>query len=390
MASIDAMRAMGAWLECQSDGAWLARGTGNGSLLQPRGQLDLGNAGTAARLLMGLTAGQGVTASFTGDASLRNRPMKRVLEPLQLMGARVLDGSPGERLPLTLSGMAPPIPITYRLPVPSAQIKSAILLAGLNAPGVTTVIEPEITRDHSECMLRHFGARIDIEDTPDGRRISLHGPADLTGRNITVPADPSSAAFPLIAALVIPGSRVTVTNVMINKTRTGLFTTLCGMGAKLTFDNERMSDGEAIADLTATHSVLTGVDIPAQRAPSMIDEYPILAVAAACARGRTVMRGLSELRVKESNRLQAIIDGLNANGVKAQAQGDDLIVDGTSGMVPGGGSIISHMDHRIAMSFLILGMTANMPVHIDDHGMIATSFPDFCSLMRKLGASLED
>lgn len=389
LATIAAMRAMGAHIERQGEGAWHITGTGNGALLQPAEPLDLGNSGTAVRLLMGLTAGQGITASFTGDASLRSRPMGRILTPLKLMGAQVLNSMPGERLPLTLAGLAPSIPITYRLPVASAQIKSAILLAGLNAPGVTTVIEPEATRDHSERMLRHFGAQVSVREAADGRHIALQGQPDLQGCDIVVPADPSSAAFPVVAALITPGSHVTVTNVMVNETRSGLFTTLREMGADLSYSNERVQGGEPVADITARYSALTGVEVPAARAPTMIDEYPILAVAAAYARGATIMHGLSELRVKESDRLQAVIDGLVANGIVAQARNDDLLVTGTNGSVPGGGRVATHLDHRIAMSFLVLGMAARKPVTVDDTAMIATSFPAFLPLMERLGARLE-
>ena len=388
MASVAAMRALGAGIARAGDGLWSVRGCGNGALLDPDGPLDLGNSGTGARLLMGLVAGQGLRAAFTGDASLRKRPMGRVLAPLHLMGARVLEGAEGHCLPLTLQGTAPAIPIRYRLPVASAQVKSAILLAGVNAIGTTSVIEPAATRDHTERMLRHFGAEVSIEAGEDGRHIGVAGEADLVGCNVRVPGDPSSAAFPLVAALLVGGSRVTVEAVMVNPTRAGLFATLREMGAELEFRNEREEGGEPVADISAASSRLRGVEVPAGRAPTMIDEYPVLAVAAAFAEGDTVMRGLSELRVKESDRLQAILDALAANGVEARAEGDDLIVRGSGGRVPGGGLVATHMDHRIAMAFLVMGLASERPVDIDDAAMIATSFPRFQALMASLGAGV--
>jgi 3-phosphoshikimate 1-carboxyvinyltransferase len=288
---------------------------------------------------------------------------------------------------LTLRGTAPAIPIRYRLPVASAQVKSAVLLAGLNAMGRTSVVEPAATRDHTERMLRHFGAEVTIEDDEDGRHITVCGEADLIGRDLRVPGDPSSAAFPLVAALVVPGSRITLEGVMINPTRAGLFTTLQEMGARLEFLNEREEGGERVADIDVVASRLEGIEVPAERAPSMIDEYPVLAVAAAFAKGQTVMRGLSELRVKESDRLQAVIDALGVNGIVARAQGDDLIVEGGAGRALGGGVVATHMDHRIAMAFLVMGLASERPVDVDDTAMIATSFPDFRALMGRLGAN---
>lgn len=387
LASVAAMRALGARLARDGDGSWSVTGCGNGAALDPDDPLDLGNSGTAARLLLGLVAGQGLRATFTGDASLRRRPMGRVLKPLQLMGARIIEAAANDCLPVTLQGTAPAIPITYRLPVASAQVKSAILLAGLNAMGTTCVIERAATRDHTERMLRHFGAELSVETREDGRRISVAGEADLVGGEVRVPGDPSSASFALVAALVVPGSRVTVEGAMVNPTRTGLFTTLREMGAELELHNEREEGGEPVADISAAASRLKGVEVPAERAPSMIDEYPILAVAAAFARGDTVMRGLSELRVKESDRLRAILDALHVNGVTARAEGDDLIVEGGSGRVPGGGLVATRLDHRIAMAFLVMGLASERPVTVDDTGMIGTSFPEFAAVMGGIGAT---
>ncbi|MCB1471393.1 MAG: 3-phosphoshikimate 1-carboxyvinyltransferase [Rhodobiaceae bacterium] len=383
----DAMRAMGAHVERISSGDWHVRGNGVGALLQPRETLDFGNAGTGVRLMMGLAAGHGLTVTFDGDASLRKRPMGRILTPLKLMGARVLDCAEGERLPLTLAGPQDVIPIRYRLPVASAQVKSAVLLAGLDCAGETSVIEPEATRDHTERMLRHFGARVDAVEAEDGRVITLKGRPDLVGRDLFVPADPSSAAFPLVAALIVPGSRVRLEAVMVNPTRAGLLATLQEMGAAIVRENEREVGGEPVCDLVVTSGTLKGVEVPAERAPSMIDEYPVLAVAAAFAEGDTVMRGLSELRVKESDRLAAVAAGLAANGVRHTIDGDDLIVHG-GGHVAGGGTVETHLDHRIAMAFLVMGLASRQPVTVDDATMIATSFPAFTSLMRGLGAEI--
>lgn len=387
-ASIAAMRALGVGIRKTGDETWSVTGCGNGALLDPDGPLDLGNSGTGVRLLMGLTSGQGLRAAFTGDASLRKRPMDRVLGPLKLMGARIVEGGENNCLPLTLQGTAPAIPIRYPLPVASAQVKSAVLLAGVNAMGTTTVIEPSPTRDHTERMLRHFGADITIEVRNDRCYISVSGEADLVGCEVRVPGDPSSAAFALVAALVTGGSQVTVEGVMINPTRAGLFATLQEMGAELAFLNEREQDGEPVADIRAASSRLKGVEVPADRAPTMIDEYPILAVAAAFAEGDTVMRGLSELRVKESNRLKAILDALAVNGVEAKVEGDDLTVRGGSGRVPGGGLVATHMDHRIAMASLVMGLACERPVTVDDATMIATSFPNFQAMMASLGGAI--
>lgn len=387
MATIAAMRAMGAYIERADDGSWLVAGCGNGALLEPEGPLEMGNSGTTVRLLMGLIAGQGLRATFTGDASLCKRPMGRVLEPLSAMGARLIDCAQGERLPLTLQGSAPAIPIIYPLPVPSAQVKSAVLFAGLNAIGETTVIEPVTTRDHTERMLKHFGARISSDDRSDGRHITVSGEARLVGRDVRVPADPSSAAFPMVAALIVPGSRIRIERVMVNPTRAGLLTTLQEMGGDIAIENLREEGGEPVADLSVLASSLTGVEVPAERAPSMIDEYPVLAVAAAFAKGPTLMRGLGELRVKESDRLSAIVAALTANGVSARVSGDDLMIAGTNGKVPGGGLVETHMDHRIAMSFLVMGLASESPVTVDDAAIIATSFPGFLDLMSDLGAS---
>ena len=380
------MRTLGAKVERTGEFAWTVHGVGVGGFAQPRETLDFGNSGTGCRLVMGAVAGCPVTAVFDGDASLRSRPMRRVLDPLALMGAKVVAGGEGGRLPLTLQGASNPIPIEYRTPVASAQIKSAVLLAGLAAPGVTTVIEQEASRDHTELMLKHFGA--DIVTTPEGthgRRIALTGQPELRGAPVIVPADPSSAAFPLVAALIVDGSDLVLSDVMTNPLRTGLFTTLREMGASIEEDDVRGDAGEPMARLRVRASKLRGVVVPAERAPSMIDEYLVLAVAAAYAEGTTVMRGLHELRVKESDRLEATAAMLRVNGVKVEISGDDLIVEGR-GHVPGGGVVATHMDHRIAMSALVMGLASDKPVTVDDTAFIATSFPDFIPLMRKAGA----
>jgi len=384
----DAMRALGARVERLGVGEWRVHGVGIGAFADPPAPLDFGNAGTGVRLTMGAVAGSPVTAVFDGDASLRKRPMGRILDPLLLMGAKVRDMAEGNRLPLTLQGARDPAPIEYRTPVASAQIKSAVLLAGLAAPGETTVIESEASRDHTERMLRHFGAEVTV--TPEGthgRRIVLKGQPELEPAPLAVPADPSSAAFPLVAALLVPGSEVILQGVMLNPLRTGLLTTLAEMGAAIETLDRREEGGEEVADLRVRAGALKGVDVPAERAPSMIDEYPILAVAAAFAEGETRMRGLKELRVKESDRLAAVAAGLAANGVTCEIEGDDLIVQGGV-RAPGGGVVETHMDHRIAMSFLVLGLASEKPVTIDDSAFIATSFPDFTGLMRGLGAEL--
>ena len=389
LATAAALNALGATVARLDDGRWTVDGIGVGALAEPEDVLDLGNSGTAARLLLGMLATHPITAFVTGDASLRRRPMGRVVEPLNRFGARFV-AREGGRLPLAVSGAANPIPISYRLPVPSAQVKSAVLLAGLNTPGETTVIEPQPTRDHTERMLRHFGATVIIEAEESGRRITVEGFPELAAALITVPGDPSSAAFPLVAALIVPGSEVTAEGVGINPLRAGLLECLREMGADITLLNPREEGGEPVADIRARAGTLTGADIPAERAPRMIDEYPILAVAAACARGRTVMRGLSELRVKESDRLSGIAEGLAGCGVNVAIEGDDLIVDGAGNLPAGDALIATRLDHRIGMAFLVLGLAANQPVRIDDATPIATSFPGFIELMRGLGALIRE
>ncbi len=381
-----AMRALGATIERTADFAWSVHGVGIAGFAEPRAPLDFGNSGTGCRLVMGAVAGCPITAVFDGDASLRGRPMRRILDPLELMGARVSANGEGGRLPLTLIGARDPLPIVYRTPVASAQIKSAVLLAGLAAPGTTTVIETEASRDHTELMLRHFGAEIvSAREGNHGRKIVLHGQPELHGIDVVVPADPSSAAFFVVAALVVGGSDLVLSDVMINPLRTGLFTTLREMGAAIEQTETRGDAGEPMARLRVRASKLRGVEVPAERAPSMIDEYLVLAVAAAFAEGTTIMRGLHELRVKESDRLEATADMLRINGVKAEISGDDLIVEGR-GHVPGGGLVATHMDHRIAMSALVMGLGAEKAVRVDDTAFIATSFPNFIPMMRSLGA----
>jgi 3-phosphoshikimate 1-carboxyvinyltransferase len=380
------MRAMGATVERTGDFAWLVRGVGVAGFAQPANALDFGNSGTGCRLVMGAVAGCPITAVFDGDASLRTRPMRRVLDPLELMGAKVSASEAGGRLPLTLHGARDPVPILYRTPVASAQIKSAVLLAGLAAPGVTTVIEQEASRDHTELMLKHFGAEITSErEGRHGRKIALAGQPELHGATVVVPADPSSAAFPIVAALVVEGSDIVLPDVMTNPLRTGLLTTLRDMGGSIEETEVRGDAGEPMAQLRVRASKLRGVEVPPERAPSMIDEYLVLAVAAAFAEGTTIMRGLQELRVKESDRLEATAAMLRVNGVKVEISGDDLIVEGR-GHVPGGGLVATHMDHRIAMSALVMGLAADQPVTVDDTAFIATSFPDFIPMMRSLGA----
>jgi len=383
-----AVAALGARVDRRGEGSWEISGVGVGGFRAPAETLDFGNSGTGCRLLMGAVAGCPITATFDGDASLRKRPMKRILDPVTLLGARAVAAADGSRLPITLVGARDPVPIVYRTPVASAQIKSAVLLAGLAAPGATTVIENEASRDHTELMLAHFGAQVTSEpEGPHGRRITLRGQPELAAAPIVVPADPSSAAFPMVAALIVPGSDVILTDVMTNPLRTGLIATLRDMGAAIEAVNTRADTGEPMADFRVRASTLRGVEVPAGRAPSMIDEYLILAVAAAYAEGTTVMRGLQELRVKESDRLAATADMLRANGVEVAIERDDLIVHG-KGHVPGGGLVATHMDHRIAMSALVMGLGARAPVKVDDAGFIATSFPDFAPLMRALGADL--
>jgi 3-phosphoshikimate 1-carboxyvinyltransferase len=382
------LRALGARLERTGEGAWQVDGVGVSGFANPDEPLDFGNSGTGCRLMMGAVGGCPITATFDGDASLRKRPMQRVLDPLVRMGVRASDVAPGGRLPLTLVGARDPIPIVYEPPAASAQLKSAVLLAGLGAPGATTVVEKEATRDHTERMLRHFGADVSVEVIGDGRRITLKGQPELTPADVMVPADPSSAAFALVAALIVPGSEVVLEGVMTNPLRAGLLTTLTEMGASIDVLASKTDGGEEVADLRVRFSTLKGVEVPAPRAPTMIDEYPILAVAAACAEGTTIMRGLKELRVKESDRLTATADMLRVNGVEAEISGDDLIVHGR-GRARGGGTVATHMDHRIAMSALVMGLATDKPVQADDTAFIATSFPTFVPMMRGLGARLD-
>jgi len=387
MRSAAAMRAFGAEVDHLGPGRW--RVMGQGRFSEPADVIDCGNAGTGVRLIMGAAAGFDLAASFTGDVSLRGRPMNRVIKPLGEMGARFL-GRSGGRLPLTLKGGALRR-IEYRLPEPSAQVKSAVLLAGLHAAGGAAVLEPEPTRDHTERMLRGFGARVEVIDQDGVRHIDLAGDQKLTGTQVRVPGDPSSAAFPLVAALITPGSEVTVEGVMLNPLRTGLFTTLIEMGADLTIENIRDESGEPVGDITARYSQLRGVDVPANRAPSMIDEYPILAVAAAFATGVTRMTGIGEMRVKESDRIALMAAGLTACGLGAEEEPEGLIVVGSgSGNHPtaGGAQIITRGDHRIAMSHLIMGLAADGEITVDEPGMIATSFPGFVEMMRGLGGDL--
>ncbi|MFG1297247.1 3-phosphoshikimate 1-carboxyvinyltransferase [Xanthobacter variabilis] len=384
-----ACRALGATVERLGPGEWIVDGVGNRGLVSPAAPLDFGNSGTGVRLMMGAVAGQDITATFDGDASLRRRPMKRVLDPLTMMGAQVVSMAEGGRLPLALKGSDRLATVTYETPVPSAQVKSAVLLAGLGADGETVVVEREATRDHTERMLAHFGADVRVEPFGHaGRRITLQGHPRLKAAPVDVPADPSSAAFPLVAALLVPGSEVVLTDLMLNPLRTGLVTTLQEMGADIAILDAREEGGETVASLRVRHSRLMGVEVPPERAPAMIDEYPILAVAAAFAEGETVMRGLSELRVKESDRLAAVADGLAACGIAHRVEGDDLIVSGRSAVV-GGGPVKTHMDHRIAMSFLVLGLASDAGVTVDDVSFIATSFPTFLPMMRALGAQID-
>jgi 3-phosphoshikimate 1-carboxyvinyltransferase len=387
LATAAAMRAMGADIERDEDGIWHIHGVGVGGLLQPEVALDMGNSGTSTRLLMGLLASHDLTATFTGDASLSKRPMARVTEPLSRMGAS-FTSSPGDHLPLTMKGACPAVPLDYRLPVASAQVKSAILLAGLNTPGITRIVEPVPTRDHSERMLRGFGADLTVEVEADGTRvITLVGEAELKPQRITVPGDPSSAAFPMVAALLVPGSQVTIANVGLNDTRAGLIALLQDMGGSIEIVNRREVGGEPVGDLIVTASALRGIEPDPARAPSMIDEYPVAFIAAAMAQGRSIFRGLEELRVKESDRIATMAAGLRAIGVTVEELEDGIVIEGSGGTpLPGGGPIATKLDHRIAMSFAVAGLVSRDGVTIDDMRPVATSFPTFVPLLQTLGA----
>jgi 3-phosphoshikimate 1-carboxyvinyltransferase len=385
LATAAAMRAMGADIVRGDDGVWRVHGVGVGGLLQPESALDMGNSGTSTRLLMGLVASHPITATFIGDASLSGRPMGRVIDPLATMGADIT-ASPGGRLPLMVRGMCPAVPIAYRLPVASAQVKSAVLLAGLNTPGITRVIEPIATRDHSERMLAGFGAALSVEIDADGARvISLTGEAELKPQHIVVPGDPSSAAFFAVAASIVPGSEVRIANVGLNPTRNGIFTALRAMGADITEVDARSVGGEPVADLIVRHAHLTAADPDPALAPSMIDEYPVLFIAAALAKGRTEIRGIEELRVKESDRISTMAEGLRAIGVTVEELPDGIIIEGRDGdRFPGGAQVASKLDHRIAMSFVVAGLHAAKPISIDDVAPVATSFPGFFELLASL------
>ena len=393
LCTAEAMRAMGAKVDRLENGEWVVNGLGVGGLLQPEGDLDMGNSGTAVRLLMGLVAGQHIKASFHGDASLSSRPMNRVIKPLSEVGA-VFEASEGGTLPLTMTGAEDPMPITYELPVASAQVKSAVMLAGLNAPGETVVIEPKPTRDHTEKMLTHFGGDVTVEELDGGaRRITLKGQPELNGRDVLVPADISSAAFPLVAGAIVAGSDVTVTNVGLNPLRAGVIETLKDFGADIEILDRRVEAGEDVGDVRIRAGGLTGCTVPASRAPAQIDEYPVLFVAAACAQGETRFEGLEELRVKESDRLAVMAAGLKACGVELEEGEDWLVIRGVGGTdkrIPGGATVASHLDHRIAMSFLVLGLVSETPVTVDDASPIDTSFPKFRALMEGLGAAFSD
>jgi 3-phosphoshikimate 1-carboxyvinyltransferase len=387
LATAAAMRAMGATIEKRGD-RWHVWGVGVGGLLQPQRALDMGNSGTSTRLLMGLVTSHPITATFTGDASLSGRPMGRVIDPLSMMGAE-FTASPGGRLPLMVRGLCPAIPIEYRLPVASAQVKSAILLAGLNTPGITRVIEPVPTRDHSERMLAGFGAELIVEtDSAGVRTISIRGEAELRPQNIVVPGDPSSAAFATVAALLVPGSSVIIANVGMNETRAGLYKVLRDMGADIAFGQQRIVGGEPVADLIVTHSALTGIEPDPAIAATMIDEYPVLFVAAALAKGRTVIRGIEEMRVKESDRIAVMAKALTDCGARVEELSDGLIVEGTGGeLLAGGATVATHLDHRIAMSMTVAGLVSRAPVTIDDMSPVATSYPGFEASLRELGVA---
>ncbi|SDD21219.1 3-phosphoshikimate 1-carboxyvinyltransferase [Paracoccus isoporae] len=382
-----AMQAFGATVEQVAPGEWTVDGVGVGGFAEPAGVIDCGNSGTGVRLIMGAMATTPITATFTGDASLSRRPMRRITDPISLFGAEIT-AREGGLLPVTIRGAEDAVPVTYRTPVASAQIKSAVLLAGLNAPGQTVVIEAEPTRDHSERMLAGFGATITTETTAEGHVITLTGQPELRAQDVAVPRDPSSAAFPVAAALIVPGSEIRVNGISRNPTRDGLYVTLAEMGADLSWEHDREEGGEPVADLIVRHSALRGVSVPADRAASMIDEFPILSVIAAMAEGETVMNGVAELRVKESDRIDAMAKGLRANGVEVEETRDSMTVRGT-GRIPGGGAAVeTHLDHRIAMSFLVAGLAAEAEIRVDDGSAIATSFPDFVDLMRGLGADI--
>lgn len=386
LATAAAMRAMGATITRSDDGVWTVSGVGVGGLLQPEQALDMGNSGTSTRLLMGLVASHPITVTFIGDASLSSRPMGRAIEPLSQMGAE-FTSSPGGRLPLMLKGISPAVPITYTLPVASAQVKSAVLLAGLNTPGITRVIEPVPTRDHSERMLKGFGAELTVEDSPEGKVISIRGEAELRPQHIIVPGDPSSAGFWMVAASIVPGSDITIANVCMNPTRTGLIQALRMMGASIEEVDSREVGGEPVADLRVRHAPLKAIEVPPELAPSMIDEYPILFVAASVAEGRTVARGAHELRVKESDRIATMRAALEANGVVLEEYDDGLAITGTGGApIPGGGEAVSKLDHRIAMSMTVAGLAAAAPIAIDDVAPVQTSYPTFFTVLDSLTA----
>lgn len=390
LATAQAMRQMGASIERGGDGLWRVHGTGIGGLHQPSDTLDMGNSGTSTRLLMGLIGAHNITARMDGDGSLTGRPMNRVIKPLEQMGVR-FESSEGGRLPLTIIGAQDTLPLKYRLPVASAQVKSCILLAGLNATGRTTVIEEKPTRDHTENMLRHFGVEVDIETLEDGAEaISIIGGQELQPCAVDVPTDPSSAAFPAVAAILSEGSELTIANVGINPRRFGLFETLIDMGADIEIKNKRIQGGEPVADLVIKGGTLNGITVPESRVPSMIDEFPVLAVAASCAQGITIMTGLEELRVKESDRLLLMAEGLKACGVNLEMGEDSLTIHGNGAPPEGSAMIKTELDHRIAMAFLVLGTASAMPIHIDDGRPIKTSFPNFVDLMNEIGCNIED
>lgn len=387
-ATVSAMRAFGALVTRPTPGQWRVRGVGVGGFLEPETVIDFGNAGTGIRLAMGLVGSQAIAATLTGDAALRGRPLGRFLDPLRRMGVQVIARSQ-DRLPLTIKGPDIALPLEYRLPVPSAQVKSAVLLAGLNTPGITTIIEPAMTRDHTERMLATFGAAIEIDSNDDGERVvRLEGRRDIKAQAITVPGDPSAAAFPIVAALLVEGSDVTIEGVLLNPMRSGLIETLVEMGGDITIANRRSVSGEEVGDIRVRASRLKGVVVPPARAPAMIDEYPILAIAAAFAEGTTLMDGLGELRTKASDRIAVVAAGLAANGVTVEEGPESLAVTGGAARI-GGARVTTHQDYRVAMSFLVLGLAGHAGVTIDDSGPIQTGFPEFQSLMSGLGATFE-